>query len=411
MFKGMIFNERGGVLFAVALSTVAMVMMGVTAFYLANTEVTASGAKFEKAKALYLAQAGLHRAIVEMTNGMDDGWQDEIAGADGTTGTSDDGILAFGPSVDCTPFQSGYSTGESDEVSSSYWNRYLGHYDVRIEDGRRPGEQSGDCNKAILGSVGVSSKDFSTRVEAEIEVFELPPPPSLVFMIGRYNETVFPDPFFAGQSWWIGGEDRNLDDTGGPTVGKPGIGTNGVAQGIVDALNDNQKDQVSGIGYDPAASPPIPSVQHVDTQVNLREIAYKLKSMADNIVPPGTYATFTGYGSPTDYQITVCDGDLHLSGDIEGYGTLVITGDFKMSGQGKWVGYIICLNHARFTGGGTQFHLYGTLMIGNSSGLDLLAEFEITGNADLLYSSEAIEKTRLAVKTVAIKSWRRMAAN
>ena len=411
MLKNALFNERGGVLFAVALSAVAMIMMGVTAFYLANTEVTSSGAKFEKAKALYLAEAGLARAIVEMTSGMDDGWNDEIAGADGETGTCDDGILSFGASVDCTPFQNGYTTTESDEVSNSYWNRYLGHYDVRIEDGRRPGEQSGECNKAILGSVGVSSKDFKTRVEAEIEVFELPPPPSLVFMVGRYNETTFPDPFYAGQSWWIGGEDRNLDDTGGPTVGKPGIGSNGVAQPIVDALHDNQKDQVSGVGYDGGTSPPTPSVQQVGTEVNLNEIAYKLKGMADNIVSPGTYSSFTGYGSPTDYQITVCDGDLHLSGDIEGYGTLVVTGDFKMSGQGKWVGYIICLNHARFTGGGTQFHLYGTLMIGNSSGLDYVAEFEITGNADLYYSSEAIENTQLAVKTVSINRWRRTAAN
>ena len=126
MFKGTIFNERGGVLFAVALSAVAMIMLGVTAFYLANTEVTSSGAKFEKAKALYLAEAGLARAIVEMTSGMDDGWEDEIAGADGETGTCDDGILSFGASVHCTPFQEGYTTGESEEVSNSFWKASSG---------------------------------------------------------------------------------------------------------------------------------------------------------------------------------------------------------------------------------------------------------------------------------------------
>lgn len=399
MLKTTVSNERGGMLFVVAFAAVLMMVCGVTAYYMATTEISAAGARSEKAKALYLAEAGLQRALVGMTSGMDDGWDDELAGEDGQDGTEDDGILSFGPEVDC------YASGGAD-----LWTHYLGHYDVRIEDGRRPDQQSGSCNKVILGSTGVSIKNFKKRVEAEVEIFDLPQPPATVFMVGRYNETLFPDPDFSGQAFMIDGNDMNPDGTPGPGASVPGLASNGPATPIVDALRDNQKDQVKGTGYDETTSPITPSVQQTGTQVNLTQIAQKLKGMADNIIAPGTYSTFTGYGGPGDYQITVCDGDLHLSGQIEGRGVLVVTGDFKMSGQGRWDGYIIALNHARFVGGGTSFHLYGALMIGNSSGLDYVAEFEITGNSDLSYSTETIEKARTDVRTVSINHWRSLAA-
>jgi Tfp pilus assembly protein PilX len=403
-------NERGGMIVIMAFAVVVMTVCGLTAYYLAGTELSASGTKFEKAKALYLAEGGLQRAITEMSSGLNDGWGDEIAGIDGTMGTDDDGILSFGPQVDCSAFKGELVTDCNDVNETSYWDNYLGHYDVKVSDARPLEQQIGSTNKVILQSTGVSSKNVKRRIEAEIEIFDLPMPPSLVFMVGRYNETVFPDPFFAGQSWLVDGKDTatDLTLTGQPSV--PGIASNGPAQPIMDELHDNQKDQVFGSGYDDSVSPPIPSVAQDGMMVNLTETAQKLKGMADNLVPPGTYSTFTGYGSPDDYQITVCDGDLHLSGLIEGYGVLVVTGDLIMSGQGKWEGYIICLNHARFTGGGNTFHLFGTLMIGNSSGLDYTAEFEITGNADLYFNIGNIEHARNDVRTVQINYWRSVAA-
>lgn len=410
MLKATVLNERGGMVVITAFAVVVMTVCGLTAYYLATTELTASGLKFEKAKALYLAEGGLQRAITEMSEGLDNGWDDELAGVDGETGTEDDGILSFGSSVNCAAFKGEVTTDEQDVNRASVWDNYIGHYDVKIEDGRPPSQQTGPCNKAVLSSTGVSSKNYKTKVQAEIDLFELPTPPALVYMVGRYNETEFPDPQFAGQAWEIVGYDTNPDGTLGGGSDMPGIASNGPAQAVLDKLADNQKDQLMGVGYDPTTSPITPSVLQTNTEVNLREVAYRLKGMADNTVAPGTYSTFTGYGTPDDYQITVCDGDLHLSGAIDGYGVLVVTGDFKMSGQGKWEGYIICLNHARFTGGGTQFHLYGTLLIGNSSGLDYLAEFDITGNSDLYFSWQTVERAKADVRTVVVKNWRRVAA-
>ncbi len=400
-------NERGGMVIMLAFAMVMVTVCGLTAYYMATTEVTSSGTKFEKAKALYLAEGGLERAVTSLTSGMDNGWDDEIAGVDGQTGTTDDGILGFGSEVDCGAFMS--MASNYNETSTG--EQYLGHYDVRISDARRPGQQVGACNKVILSSTGVSSKDVKKRVEAEIEIFDLPLPPALIFMVGRYNETEFPDPDFSGQAFVIDGNDTDPDGTAGGGSSVPGLASNGIPAPIIAALKDNQKDQIMGTGFDASTSPITPSVQQTAEMANLTEIAQKLSGMADNVITPGTYASFTGYGTADDYEVTICNGDLHISGQMNGYGVLVVTGDFKLSGEGKWEGYIICLNHAGITGGGNGFHLFGCMMIGNSSGLDYLSEFKITGSADLVFSWETVNKARTDVRTVQVNYWRTVAAN
>ena len=412
MLTKILFNEDGNVIFMVLLFSILVTVLGLTSYYVATTELTQSSSKYETAKALYLAEGGLERALVEMTSGMDDGWDDEVAGVDGEKGTDDDGILSFGPTIYCeAPLQGGYQA-ESEEVSSvDRSERFLGHYKVKVKDGRIPGRQTGVCNKAVLQSTGISSKDFKREVEAEIEIFDLPPSPSTVFVVPGPTTTDFPDPDFSGQSWTIDGNDTNPDGTPGSGPSVPGIACNTTVVPIINSLKDNQKDQVMGTGYDAATSPISPSIQITDVEVNLIEIVQKLKGMADNTITPGTYSSSGIFGSSSDYQITVCDGDLHLTGQMDGCGVLVVNGDFTMSGKGTWNGYIIVLGDARFTGGGNTFALYGTLMLGSSSRLASGgAHFDICGNSDLLYSTKTIENARTDVRTVTVNRWGSVAA-
>ena len=350
-----------------------------------------------------MAEAGLQRAFSEMSSGMDNGWDDELKGSDGETGTEYDGILSFGPQVDCfantdDAIQSGVDVGVP---ASTY---YVGHYDVRIEDGRLPSRQVGTCTKVRVKSTGVSTQNFEKTVEAMLEIFELPWPPAVVFLVPG-DDATFPDPDFNGQSWMIDGNDTNPDGTSGTQPPITGIASNSSVMPVVSASKDNQKDQVQGAGYDDTTDPPTPSIEQVDLQVNLVETVDYLKGVADNTVSPGTYSNFSGFGSSADYQVTVVDGDLHLSGQVEGYGVLVVTGNLTVSGQGAWNGFIICLGSATFVGGGQPFHLYGTLMVGTSSGAKQAGNFTLSGQSDLYYSSQTLEQATRDVKSTYISSW------
>ena len=403
MLRRIILDDHGGALLWVIFSVTALVVLGVTTHYLANTELTDTSKKYETTKAFYLAEAGLQRAFSELSSGMDDGWDDELKGSDGDMGTEDDGTLSFGPKVDCfANTDNAIQSGVDVEVPVS--NYYVGHYDVRIEDGRHTNKQVGVCTKVRVKSKGVSTQNLEKTVEAVLEIFELPWPPAVVFLVPGDN-AAFPDPDFNGQSWMIDGNDTNPDGTPGTQPPIIGIASNASVVPVVGALKDNQRDQVQGGGYDDTTDPPTPSIEQVDLQVNLVETVDYLKEVADNTLSPGTYSNFTGFGSSDDYQVTVVDGDLHLSGPIEGYGVLVVTGNLTVSGQGTWNGFIICLESATFVGGGEAFHLYGTLMVGTSSGEKHAGNFTISGQADLYYSSQILEQATRDVKSTYISSW------
>jgi len=387
MLKKVLLKEDGGVVLLIFFCATMITVLGVTAYYVANTELTEATKKYETAKAFYLAEAGLQRAFVEMDSGVDDGWNDELAGSDGEQGTDDDGILSFGPQVDCYAANED-ADGSDTDMNAPFLKYYLGHYDVAIEDARRLDEKSGPCTKVILQSTGVSTKNFEKRID----------------------DASFPDPNFNGQSWMIDGNDTTPDGTpdGTPGSGAPilGIASNMSVTPVLSALKDNQLDQVKGVGYDETTDPITPSIEQIDLQVNLVETVDYLKGVADNTVVPGTHSQFTGeFGSPDDYQVTVCDGDLHLSGQIEGYGVLVVTGNLTVSGQGTWHGYIFCLEGATFTGGGQPFHLYGALLVGTTSADKTKAPFTISGQSDLYYSQQTVEQAQTDVVAAYFSYW------
>ncbi|UCE17287.1 MAG: hypothetical protein JSV84_10320, partial [Gemmatimonadota bacterium] len=405
LFVKNVVGQQGSVLLLIFFCATMVSVLGLTTLYLANTELTESSKKYEMSKAFYLAEGGLQRAFHNMNSGIENGWSDEIAGTDGTIGTEDDGILNFGRRVDCYS-SNGTIESEEDDCSQPY---YLGCYEVRVEDGRDDEQRTGVCNRAILRSTGISTQNFRKSLEAEIEIFELPWPPAVVFLVPGLNGT-YPNPTFNGQSWMIDGNDRRPDGTpdGTPGTGSPilGIASNVSVNPVLSSLAENELDQVRGADFDETTDPIIPSVRQVDLIVNLYETVDYLKGIADNNVVSGTYSQFTGeYGNSDNYQVTYCSGDLHLSGRIEGYGVLVVDGHLTLSGQGTWNGYIFCTEGAEFTGGGRPFHLYGAMILGTPSGGDRKANFTCSGQADLYYSQETVEEARTNLRAATYTYW------
>lgn len=386
-------------------------VLGLTAYYVANTELTQSSKKYEVAKALYLAEGGIERAILELKGGMKDGWDDEVAGADGDLGTEDDGILSFGSKVNC------YSHGESDGLSTGgteYWNRYLGHYDVKLVDGRRPGESPGKCNRVVVGSDGISTKNFKRRVEAEVELWELKLPEALVYIDGRSIEAKFD-----GNAFLLDGKDTNPDGSSGDSLNVPAILVPAWQEvGTIKAeIKDYQCNKVLGVGNLDGTDPCDPSVTDLGSwnpngfnpnRFKSRDLP-KLESMVNNVIAGGTYAGQYTIGGPDNFLITKCRGSLHITGPLTGYGVLIVDGDLVVTGTALWYGLVIVRNEARMSGGGCRFHLYGTLIILNGSGLDNAPEFQFSGQSDAFFCRKTITKIQDSVQTLVVNTWRQSA--
>jgi hypothetical protein len=85
---------------------------------------------------------------------------------------------------------------------------------------------------------------------------------------------------------------------------------------------------------------------------------------------------------------------------MTGGGVLIVDQDFSCSGSLTWYGVVVVLGDMSFTGGGSDILIYGaTLVQGTASGET------VGGNADLLYSSEALNRLT-SLSPYLVMNWR-----
>jgi len=370
-------NERGIALFAVILVLLLFTSISLMSTLITTQEARRTTIERSTLESFYVAEAGLEKAKLYLksegdhalswdTDGWNkESWNDEILGQDREMNTADDGVLSFGSQV---AFSGGY-------------------YQVRVYDNNDEDSNPFDDidNKIVIRSIGVSASGGRTILELEFYKPPLLNPPGAVYLGGNASAN------FSGDSFVISGDDHTIDGIPNP-FGTPkfGLATNGNVANI--SLSNNQMDNVQGVGYDPLTAPPTPSVQHVNTEVDLAALANTYSKIADNYPSPGTYTHL--WGTPTNYQITYVNGDLHVSGNETGYGVLIVTGELEITGNLNWVGVIISLNKVKVTGGGNVVNLNGALMVQNMTGpgIDPQLEIEVGGNVDIRFSSAALSK-------------------
>lgn len=142
-----IVNERGMVLVVALLMIAVLVLLGSTAIMTTNTDMKIATNYKGAAQALYIAEAGLNRAIVYLPSQTVD-INTMLKGADGTGGTADDGRLSFGSSV---------SFGE-------------GSYEVKVVDNNDDGDLFTDLDKKVkVISTGKGPGGSVRRIEAIVE--------------------------------------------------------------------------------------------------------------------------------------------------------------------------------------------------------------------------------------------------
>ena len=202
---------------------------------------------------------------------------------------------------------------------------------------------------------------------------------------------------FNGTQFMVSGQDWD-PYTESPIVGNPSVpaivttGRDGTVEG---ALAGAQSDNVEGQGG-------TQSVARSSVDMDLEAMRDAYAQLAEIELAAGTYSHET-YGDLDHYTVVHCTGDMHVSGGVTGGGILIVDGDFVCSGSFTWYGLVLVMGDIDFTGGGNDVHVYGSVLA--AGGGD--NEQTVSGNANLLYSSIALDKLS-EFHPYAVVNWREL---
>jgi len=412
-------GERGSAMVIALMTLVLLTMVGTLFLAQTKTETQIAGHDMRATQALFNAEAGYGEALARMSDTSDPdyigqpngtvtpGWGRYLVLANGNSTQDPDHNLAESDSLDND------GNGQVDESGESY-------PEVATAQGGEPIDypwvsvryKMNSTNQVIL--YGDHDNDLVTPpqfnlvrgypviiVTAEgergsaarrVEVEAIKQPFELV-QSALYSES---DDFkFNGTQFKVSGQDWDPVTglvTGNPEV--PGILTTGDPANITGALSGQQTNNVEGLGGEPSAT-------STNVDMDLQAMADNYSPLAEYVVPAGTYDD-VAWGSLDDYTVVHCTGDLHLSGNVSGGGILIVDGDMTISGSFTWYGLAIVLGDVTFTGGGAGIHLYGSTLIQGSSN-----DQTVSGNADVLYSSEALNRLT-ALSPYMVANWREL---
>jgi hypothetical protein len=195
----------------------------------------------------------------------------------------------------------------------------------------------------------------------------------------------------------IDGNDHNTDGSAGPNPAVPGFGVDSPADSafVIDNIKPQIVPSIKGEGGPP-------SVRAINDTTDWLALTENIIFAADITLPTGTYSGST-LGTPSEPKVTYANGDVHFTGTMTGDGILVVNGDLTLSGQFTFRGIIIVYGQSTIAtdivGQGT---VYGsTICVGKN------VDIKATGNAELYYSSQAINNAKVNLKSSRFKilSW------
>ena len=202
---------------------------------------------------------------------------------------------------------------------------------------------------------------------------------------------------FNGTQFLVSGQDWD-PYTGTPIAGNPqvpGILTTERDDTIEGTLKGAQSDNVEGLGGAPA-------VARASVDLDREAMADAYAKLAEVNLEAGNYSN-ESYGDLDHYTVVYCAGEMHISGSLSGGGILIVDGDFVCSGSFTWYGLVLVLGDIDFTGGGNDIHIYGSVLANGDGD----KEQTVSGNANLLYSSMALNKLT-ELKPYVVLNWREL---
>lgn len=133
----------------------------------------------------------------------------------------------------------------------------------------------------------------------------------------------------------------------------------------------------------------------------------QLQSVANALIPQAKGLDDKTFpGKPEAPGIFVAKGDVRLTGNLTGYGILIVDGGLaKGAGTFQWEGLIIVLGDGNVDIRGT-FDLYGALLVANTK--NGVTNLNINGNGGVNYSSQALCRIQNMVPTSTVIAWQQV---
>ncbi len=406
-------GEDGSVLVITMLLLVGLTALGGAFMTSSRVETQITGNSVRHAQALSLAEAGINEAVGRLAipaspnyigedmTAPNPGWgryivlrkgcsaQDPDHAATATDGLDNDLDAATDETSESYPEILSVQSGVADPLyypwirvtykldSNNNILRFGDHDDNRATPDRR---------NLIHGApiLTVTARGEQASANRTIEV-DLVRPPAFDIHACLYTED--DDFHFGGDDFLISGQDFNpvTKDTVSGSTRKPAIVTTADPVKLLSMVGHQQGDQIIGSGgsSDIQAAPEDLNLEwYVDTWSRFADFHYIGDTKNPNEM--GAWGDYDNY-----HVIYVENGDLTLKGEAYGGGLLLIDGNVEIVGSFTWYGVIIALGDVYLKGGGDlpdQFHVFGGLFCNGA------VENYVVGNADLFYSSEAIDR-------------------
>ncbi len=264
-----------------------------------------------------------------------------------------------------------------------------GTYDIEI----KPGTNDSVTIKSTAYYMDVT---HITIVKAQRSPVTFPTPPAAIYV----STAAVQNAKFQG-NFLVSGYNHDKDGlnpiTSGPSV-VPGVMVDNPADSIEikDNLGKNVVNQITGLGG-------APSIRTTTYTTDWASVSKSIAFSADQTLGSGIY-NGGAFGTYTNPQITLINGDATLNGNLTGSGILVVNGDLTIRGTFSFQGIIIAYKEAaiktELNGTGT---VIGSLIISGTS-VDMSIS---NGTFNALYSQATIQNAKLNLKSSQFKilSW------
>ncbi len=249
--------------------------------------------------------------------------------------------------------------------------------------------------------------DVWRAVRARYEGFNLYDSPAALYVDADTAEGEY-----EGNAFLIDGRDHDM--YGNLISGNDRHGIVTTTEEAADELepdHPNQKDNIKG-----ADAPPYPSIEVDESQpVDIDDFVERAEAEADEVYYGETH--FSGnqtFGSEDDPVIIVVNGELEITGNVEGWGILIVRGEMeKEAGTPVWHGLVVLLpEEEEEEEEEVELELKGTVdiigaiwMKARTENGEGEAEVELKGNAQILYSAEALQRLASLGASIVRSSW------
>lgn len=385
-------TEQSGLVLVIVVLLSSLAAILAAALYFASTsQMIRAHREIRMEKAFFITEAGVEQAKSVLRYSQN-GFNDELIGADGLTNTADDGILDFGSSVTLAG----------------------GIYTVKITD-------NADSDSSLFvdtdNTVIVWSTGTFQEVERALEVcVSMPdpinPPMSADGALSLYGTNA--EVALQGSAL-IDGQDYSVPAdflcSGSGCLGAM-IATNPSVAGVFSSTTSSLV-TVEG-SADISGNPPVELGGAGDyTEQEWMAMAQELIPLATITIPGGVISGNQTIGTRENPQIVLLTGDVKITGTVDGAGILIVQGgvDIDFTGTFHFEGIVILIGDG-ISDAPIEFNDHGTASIFGAV-VAVGGELDIKphGSPQIMYSTEALANLanlQLPPNELSVVYWRQI---